>query len=205
MGHGNNWDLNVEPLNNGTAALVFAGNARLAPSVDTAWNVASISFANTAGAFTLTGQQDITLCVGGIVNNDADTQTITAVVTLGASESFTPAAGDLALANVNIGAHVLAMAGANDVALDDVSGTGTIHKTGAGRLDLLGPIGTGAITLDADAGITQIAESQTLAALTIGDGALVTLGMQLPLPLLVAHLKKDFPTRMIRFSRANRM
>ena len=30
-----NWITDVEPLNNGAASLIFAGNVRLAPSVDT--------------------------------------------------------------------------------------------------------------------------------------------------------------------------
>ena len=57
-----------------------------------------------------------------------------------------------------------------------VGGTGTITKTGAGDLEILGSIGTGAITFNANAGKTFIRESQTLAALDIGADAAVTLG-----------------------------
>jgi hypothetical protein len=83
---------------------------------------------------------------------------------------------------VNIGAHTLTIAGANEAKLDDVAGTGTITKTGAGTLDILGTIGTGSITLNANAGETNIAESQTLAALNIADGATVILGAPGPAP-----------------------
>jgi hypothetical protein len=175
-----NWDLNVEPLNNGTADLIFAGNVRLTPSVDTAWSVGSITFNNTAGAFNVTGPQSITVGAGGITNSDANLQTITAQVTLSASESFTAALGDLAFTDVNIGTHTLTIAGGNDVELDDVTGIGTITKTGAGDLDLIGTIGAGAITLNANDGTTKVGADQTLAALNIGASATVVLGAIAP-------------------------
>jgi len=200
----NNWDLNVEPLNNGTAALVFAGNVRLTPSVDTAWNVASLIFNNTAGAFTVTGPQGVTVGAGGIVNNDADTQTLSAALTLSASQDFIAASGDLSFAGVNLGAHALTVSGAHDIALGAVSGAGTISKTGAGTLNLTGSqnyavlttsAGTtnvngsftgGTTTVNAHA-TTNFNASQTLAALNIGAGALVTLGAQ-PTPFAAGRV-----------------
>jgi hypothetical protein len=70
----NNWVFDVQPLNNATADLIFAGNTRLKPSVDTPWSVNSITFDNTAGAFNITGPQAITIGAGGIANDDADPQ-----------------------------------------------------------------------------------------------------------------------------------
>jgi T5SS/PEP-CTERM-associated repeat protein len=176
----NNWDLNVEPLNNGTANLVFAGNVRLTPSVDTAWSVASITFNNTAGAFTITGPQGVTIAAGGIVNNDTQTQTITAAITLSANESFNAAAGDLSISNVALAAHTLTLTGANDIALAGASGTGTIDKNNAGTLDITGALGTGGVTLDANTGMTNITVSEKLAALNIANGATVTLTATAP-------------------------
>ena len=178
----NNWTLDVQPLNNATADLIFAGSVRLAPSVDTAWNVRSLTFNNTAGAFTITGPQSITVGVGGIVNNDADTQTITAAITLGANETFAATAGDLSIGSVALAAHTLALTGANDVVLATASGTGTIGKNNTGRLDVTGALGTGGVTLNANTGATNIGASETLAALNIGNGATVTLGAVMASP-----------------------
>ena len=177
-----NWITDVEPLNNGAASLIFAGNVRLAPSVDTPWNVAAITFDNTAGAFTITGPQGITIGAGGIVNNDTQTQTITAAITLSADETFNAAAGDLGISSVALAAHTLTLTGANDVVLATASGSGTITKNNAGRLDITAALGTGGVTLNANAGTTNIGASETLAALTIANGATVTLGTIPPSP-----------------------
>ena len=177
-----NWTLDVQPLNNATADLIFTGNVRLAPSVDTAWNVRSITFNNAAGAFTLTGPQSVTIGNGGIVNQDTQTQTITAAITLSASESFNAAAGDLAISSVALAGQTLAITGANDLTLATASGTGTINKNNTGRLDITGALGTGGVTLNANTGTTNIGASETLAALNIGNGATVTLGAIPPSP-----------------------
>ncbi len=126
----NNWTLDVQPLNNATADLIFTGNVRLAPSVDAPWNVHSITFNNAAGAFTITGPQGVTIGTSGIVNNDTQTQTITAAITLSASESFNAAAGDLAISSVALSGQTLTLTGANDIVLVTASGTGTIEKEG---------------------------------------------------------------------------
>lgn len=175
-----NWTLDVQPLNNATADLIFAGNVRLAPSVDTPWNVHSITFDNTAGAFTITGPQGVTIGAGGIVNNDTQAQTITAAITLSANESFNAAAGDLSVSSVALATHTLTLTGANDVALASASGTGTIEKNNAGTLNITGALGAGGVTLNANTGATNIGVSQTLAALNIANGATVTLGAIAP-------------------------
>ena len=81
---------------------------------------------------------------------------------------------------MNIGTHTLTIAGGNDVELDDVTGIGTITKTGAGDLDLIGTIGAGAIALNANDGTTKVGADQTLAALNIGASATVVLGAIAP-------------------------
>jgi hypothetical protein len=168
-----NWSLDTQPLNNGTAALTFAGGVRLAPSVDAAWNVASLTFDNTAGAFSIGGPQTITVGAGGVTNNDTGTQTITAAVALGANASFTAAAGGLAIGAVALGGRTLTFTGANDASLASASGSGTVAKSGAGTLDINGPLGTGGVTVNANTGTTRFHTSQTLASLTIGAGATV--------------------------------
>ena len=114
-------------------------------SVDSAWNVHSITFNNT-------------------------------------DESFNAAAGDLSVSSVALAARTLTLTGANDVTLATASGTGTIDKNNAGRLDITGALGTGGVTLNANTGATNIGANETLAALYIGDGAIVTLGAIPPSP-----------------------
>ena len=66
-------------------------------------------------------------------------------------------------------------------AIDDLALTGaitnvpTLTKTGAGKLLIDTVLGTGATTLNATQGETHLAQSQTLTALNISDGAIVTL------------------------------
>jgi adhesin HecA-like repeat protein len=182
----NNWNPNGAPANDGTAYIVFGGTARLTPSVDVTWNVASIAFDNTAGPFTIDGPDRLTISAGGVTNNGANTQTIAAAITLSANQSFTAAAGDLVLNNVDLASRALIIAGVHDVELRDVTGPGTITKTDAGILEFVGSVGIGDIAVSANGGVTVFRESQTLSALSIGDGATVTLaasaGALLPVP-----------------------
>ena len=171
-----NWNNDTAPINDGTANLVFGGNIRLTPSIDTARNVASITFNNTAGAFVIRGPRSLTIGAGGITNNDSGVQTITANVTLSGSESFTAGAGDLVLNTVNIGSNALTIAGSHRTKLGALTGTGAIAKTGAGILEFAGSVGDGDIAVSIEGGGTVFDGSQTLAALSIGAGATVTLG-----------------------------
>ncbi len=69
---GLNWDGDVAPVNDGTAALIFSGQTRTTPVADAAWSLASITFDNAATAgFTVTGS-DLTFAAGGSVINDSD-------------------------------------------------------------------------------------------------------------------------------------
>src|SRR5438309_1617155 len=59
--------------------LIFAGSVRLFPNVSAAFSTNSVTFNNTAGAFTIGGLQ-LNVGAGGIVNNDADTDKFTNLV-----------------------------------------------------------------------------------------------------------------------------
>ena len=171
-----NWSFDVQPLNNATADLIFAGTVRLAPSVDTAWNVASITFDNTAGAFNITGPQIVTIGAGGIANNDTEVEAITASVILGADQSFTAASGRLEVDDVNLAGHALTVAGAGRTELGGANGSGIIDKDSTGNLDITGALGAGTVTLNANTGTTNIGADQVFAALNIGASATVVLG-----------------------------
>src|SRR5687767_13469270 len=79
----NNWNPNAVPVNNGTANLVFDGLVRLTPQVNVNFDVARVTFGPTAGGFDIGAINNSTLTVrgGGITNNSAVGQQITAPVT----------------------------------------------------------------------------------------------------------------------------
>lgn len=108
----NNWDGN----NSAVAAnddLIFSGTVRLTPNNNTAADTsyASITFNNTAGAFTLGGNR-ITLG-GNVTNNDTDLQTINMDLILSGTRTFDAAAGNLAVGGVISGSNGLTKTGSN--------------------------------------------------------------------------------------------
>src|SRR5687768_12205645 len=64
-----NWNPNVVPDNNGTADLTFAGLVRPNPNVNVPFDVASVAFNSSAGAFTV-GGMELTVRARGISNSD---------------------------------------------------------------------------------------------------------------------------------------
>lgn len=138
----NNWNPNGVPANNGTASLTFAGSTRLAPDMDANWSINSLTFSNSAGAFTLnsTGGFVLTIQGGGITNNSASTETINNTVTLGAAQTWSATSGALSIGgNVTNGGFLLTINGASNTAISGViSGSGGLSKSGAGTLTLSG-------------------------------------------------------------------
>ena len=145
----------------------------------------AITFDNTAGAFTVTGPQAVTVGAGGIVNNDADLQTIAAALTLSASEPFTAAAGPLTVNSVALAGNTLTIAGSAASRLGTTTGAGTITKIDGGTLTIFGALDSSE-TLNANGGNTILKVSETLAALNIGPGAKVTLDALAPAPAFAA-------------------
>ena len=138
-----NWNTNTAPANNGTADLQFAGSARPSPNMNVSYNVNSITFNSGATSFTLGNSTGTTLTIqgGGIVNNDDSLQTINiSAISLGASQTWNAASGNLSLSGtINNAGFLLTVAGANNTAISGViSGSGGLTKTGAGTLTLSG-------------------------------------------------------------------
>src|SRR2546425_1087218 len=75
---------------------VFAGSTRLAPQSATSLTVGSITFNNTAGAFTLGGLGAYTINSAGVTNNSASLETISNAIVLGAAQSWSASSGALA-------------------------------------------------------------------------------------------------------------
>jgi fibronectin-binding autotransporter adhesin len=140
-----NWSGDVAPLVDDY--LVFAGTTRLTPSNDYTADTrfGSITFNNTAGAFTLSGNR-ITLG-GSITNSDADAQTISLPIILSATRTIDAASGSIVLSGIISGTGGLTKAGANQLTLsgssaNTYSGLTTVN---AGRLHLNKSSGVNAI------------------------------------------------------------
>lgn len=138
----NNWNPNGVPVNDGTANIIFAGTVRLNVNVDSFRNVNSITFNNTAGAFTL-NNNGITIQSGGITNNDGDNQTINSNLTLGASQTWNANSGNLTYGGtVNLGSFTLTTTGANNSSFSgSIQGTGSVIKNGTGTATYSGSAG----------------------------------------------------------------
>lgn len=174
-----NWVGGVAPANNGTATIVLAGTSQLTPTVDVAWDISSLTFSNSAGAFTLRGSA-LTIRAGGVTNNSASSQVISNAITLFTNQTWNAAAGSLTIAgNVNNVTNLLTISGSFNSSLSGVlSGTGGLTKTGAGTNFLSGTnTYSGLTTLSA--GVLNL---QNNSALGSGStGAIVASGAQLQL------------------------
>ncbi len=98
-------------------ALFFGGTARLTNTndLDTGTAIAGLTFNNGAGAFVLTGNGIV--LAGDVVNNDADTQTLSLPLTLTATRAFNAAAGELTSAGAIGGAGGLNKSGVKTLTL----------------------------------------------------------------------------------------
>ena len=113
----------------------------LTPEVDVATNLRGLFFLSTASAgdgFTFSGANALTIGRGGVVNYDADRQTFSAPITLGASQYWDVGAGGVTAAAIATGGNLLEVAGTGTAILSgDVSGTGGVALSGT-RLEMTG-------------------------------------------------------------------
>ncbi len=139
-GTDNNWSTKADwdylPTNDDD--LVFAGTTRLSNANNSLSRAGSITFNNTAGAFTLSGNA-LTIS-GGITNSSTSAQTIGLNLTLSAAQQFNAASGNLTVnGSIANGGNTLTVTGLSTTTLaGDISGTGAIAKVGAGTLSLSG-------------------------------------------------------------------
>src|SRR5688500_342590 len=72
-GSGRNWNPDGPPANDGSANLIMSGTVRLTPNLDQAWDVQSLKFNNSAGAFVI-GGSPLFVRGGGIQNASSNVQ-----------------------------------------------------------------------------------------------------------------------------------
>lgn len=176
-----NWTNNVSPVANTASgltntAIIFSGRLKTMPLLDNNYFIRSLTFDASAGAFNIIPQtaQVLTIGVGGIVNNSTNTQSIFSSISLGNSQTWNAAAGDLAIrAAVTLGANTLTVAGPGDVGITNtIQGTGALIKQGSGDLFLAGSSAntfSGGLTVQA--GTVTVAKNNAL-----GTGPLVMTG-----------------------------
>jgi len=139
----NNWNPNAVPANNGTANLIFDGTTRLTPNVNVNFDVNSLAFASSAGAFQIQGTQ-LTIRSGGITNNRNNPTGVTIVpttVVLGASQTWNAAASQLIVTatTLNTNGNLLTIDGTfNSMFSGSIIGGGSLTKNGTGLLAFTG-------------------------------------------------------------------
>ena len=79
------------------------------------------------------------------------------------------------IGDVRLAAHLLTLAGANDVTLGAADGTGVIDKENAGALNITGALGTGGVTLNAITGETYIRPRPLEAVIAVDENGIETL------------------------------
>jgi len=114
----NNWNPNGAPTAGTITDYIFGGTTRTTNTADgaTLWEVNSITFNNTAGAFVISGT-GLKLQSAGITNNDAQLQTINNTIALQATATINANTAAIALGGVVSGAFGLTKTGASTLTL----------------------------------------------------------------------------------------
>ena len=171
-----NWSPDGAPANDGTAGIVFTGWVRLTPYVDTAWDVLSLTFNNTAGPFSICGSP-LTVGAGGIVNQNFAQSSLENDLLLSAPQTWQASAGNLRLlGNVANSGHLLTVDGSYTTAVyGNITGSGGLVKSGTGTLELRGIAPTwyaGPTTVNAGT-LSLLGISTWTAPFTVNTGATV--------------------------------
>ena len=131
-----NWSPAQAPVNGDV--LIYAGAAGLAPQMNSALTVGSLSFSSTATVFTLGGTGTYTVN-GGITNNSTSAETINTALRLGANQNWNATSGNLTINGaLNLQTFTLTNVGGKTTTINGViSGTGGIFQN-KGKLTLNG-------------------------------------------------------------------
>lgn len=129
-----NWNPNTAPGRTDGHDLVFATGNKLSNDANGGdWTINSLTFANTAGAFTLGGGV-LNIGSGGVTNNSANTQTINNQITVSATQTWNASSGALVFNGyVGGGGQALTLDGSHNITVNNqLNGLGTLTNTGSG-------------------------------------------------------------------------
>ncbi len=151
----NNWVSNTAPVSDlVNTDLIFAGTVRLTPNVLPVFSVNSITFDNTAGAFTI-GGSPLAVGAGGIVNNDTQTMAFSTAVSFSgvANSTINAASGGLTFGTVTLPSTALTVSGAGATSFASFLGATALTKQGAGTMSWSPSAAANAFDLTVTAGI----------------------------------------------------
>lgn len=144
LSHNMNWAGGTAPASTNNAAnLIFSGDQRLSPEINSAWVANSITFNNWASVFVVSGNI-MTLhgnsIAHAISNNSVDHQTFNNGFILANAQSWQANTGNIQFnGTIELGAHALTFTGNQTSTVAGViSGTGSLVKSENGILQLNG-------------------------------------------------------------------
>jgi autotransporter-associated beta strand protein len=165
-----NWVGVVAPVTGDN--LIFAGQTRLAPVMDTANNISGLTFNPTAGAFIIGTINGNTLTLaGGLTNNSATAQTLNVPMLLSGPTTLNAATAGLTLGQViTNGGYLLTLTNAGyNISLNGaITGSGGLTVSGAGTNTLAVANTFGGLTT-ITGGTLQLANALALQASTLND------------------------------------
>ena len=180
-----NWNPDGVPVNNGTANIVMANNVDTTNTVDVNFDINSLTFNNTAGAFIISnsGGATLTIRAGGVTNNDVQLQQSALPIILGASQSWSATSGNITTGgSFNLGANQLTVAGASQTSLfGTVSGTGSIIKNGSGEFQITAGSNSFSGGLTLNSGTLTVGTSAALGTGTLSINGGTIRGLSLPI------------------------
>ncbi len=174
----NNWNPNTAPTATGSDQFVFGGTSNLDNTNNIGdFTLTSLTFNNTAGVseFVLGGAFQLTFIAGaGIINNDADLQTINMALGLNVTTTVATTSGNIAIGGVISGAGGITKTGTNTLTLSSATNSYTgATSVNQGTLLVSGNIATSATTVASGA---TIGGSGTTGALTVNAGGFISGG-----------------------------
>ena len=176
---GTNWVSGMAPAPDDN--LIFAGVTGLSPVMNNSYLIASVTFSNNAGSFTISSSIGATLTLtGGVTNDSADPQNLSVPIALTAPVTLNAGTGGLTLGQtVTNGGNLLTITdgGSATTISGAVSGSGGLTMSGSGTTMLLGvntytgntSVSNGTLLVDGSIGSSVVTVTNAILG---GDGTI---------------------------------